>query len=82
MASKPTLGHGAGGISAKNAFAKADGLMHVVAWRLSTEMEKQGMTKAALAERMHTSRARVDCIFKAKGKIMIERPQCTAALVG
>ena len=40
--------------------AKAEAVTRVVAWQLSQEMERQGMTKATIAERMHTSRARVD----------------------
>jgi antitoxin HicB len=40
------------------------------------------MTKATLAEKMHTSRAQVDRILKAKGNITIETPQRAAALVG
>ena len=56
--------------------AKAEALTRVVAWQLSQEMERQGLiTKAALAERMHTSRAQVDRILKAKtvswGKITV-----------
>lgn len=62
--------------------AKAEALTRVVAWQLSQEMEKQGMTKAALAERMHTSRAQVDRILKAKGNVTIDTLQRAAALVG
>jgi transcriptional regulator with XRE-family HTH domain len=40
------------------------------------------MTKAALAVRMHTSRAQVDRILKAKGNITIETLQRAAALLG
>ena len=40
------------------------------------------MTKAALAERMHTSRAQVDRILKAKGNITVETLQRAAAFVG
>ena len=45
-------------------------------------MARQGMTKAKLAERMHTSRAQVDRILKAKGNVTIESLQRAAALVG
>jgi len=62
--------------------AKAEALTRVVAWQLSEEMERQGMTKAELAEKMHTSRAQVDRILKAKGNITIETLQRAAALVG
>jgi transcriptional regulator with XRE-family HTH domain len=40
------------------------------------------MTKADLAERMHTSRAQVDRILKAKGNVTIETLQRAAALMG
>jgi DNA-binding transcriptional regulator LsrR (DeoR family) len=62
--------------------AKAEAVTRVVAWQLTQEMERQGMTKATLAERMHTSRAQVDRILRAKGNITIESLQRAAALVG
>lgn len=62
--------------------AKAEAVTRVVAWQLTQEMERQGMTKAVLAERMHTSRAQVDRILKAKGNITIQTLQRAAALVG
>ena len=62
--------------------AKAEAVTRVVAWQLSEEMERQGMTKAELAEKMHTSRAQVDRILKAKGNITIETLQRAAALLG
>ena len=62
--------------------AKAEALTRVLAWQLSQEMERQGITKAALAERMHTSRTQVDRILKAKGNVTIESLQRAAALVG
>jgi transcriptional regulator with XRE-family HTH domain len=45
-------------------------------------MQRQGITKAALAERMRISRAQVDHILKAKGNVTIESLQRAAALVG
>ena len=44
--------------------ARAEAVTRVVAWQLSQEMERQGMSKAKLAELMHTSRAQVDRILK------------------
>jgi hypothetical protein len=61
---------------------KAEALTRVVTWQLTQEMERQGITKAALAERMHTSRAQVDRILKAKGNVTIESLQRAAALIG
>jgi DNA-binding phage protein len=62
--------------------AKGDALTRVIAWQLSQEMERQGMTKTRLAELMHTSRAQVDRILKAKGNVTLESLQRAAALVG
>lgn len=63
-------------------FARAAATTRVVAWQLSQEMEKQGITKAKLAEMMQTSRAQVDRILKAQGNVTIETLQRAAALVG
>jgi antitoxin HicB len=62
--------------------AKAEAMTRVTAWQLTREMERQGMTKATLAEKMHTSRAQVDRILTVWGNITIETLQCAAALVG
>jgi antitoxin HicB len=62
--------------------AKAEAITKVVAWQLSEEMKRQGMSKARLAELMNTSRAQVDRILKAKGNVTIETLQRAAALVG
>jgi len=62
--------------------AKATALTRVVAWQLAQEMERQGITKAVLAERMQTSRAQVDRILKAKSNVTVESLQRAAALVG
>jgi antitoxin HicB len=62
--------------------AKAKAVTRVVAWQLAKEMERQGMTKAKLAERMKTSRAQVDRILKAQGNVTVETLQRAAALVG
>lgn len=62
--------------------ARAEAATRVVAWQLGQEMERQGITKAMLAELMHTSRAQVDRILKARGNVTIETLQRAAALVG
>jgi antitoxin HicB len=62
--------------------ARAEAVTRVVAWQLGQEMERQGITKAKLAELMHTSRAQVDRILKAKGNVTIESLQRAVALVG
>jgi antitoxin HicB len=62
--------------------ARAEAVTRVVAWQLSREMERQGITKARLAELMHTSRAQVDRILSARGNVTIETLQRAATLVG
>jgi len=61
--------------------AKAAAITRVT-WQLAEEMKRQGITKARLAQRMHTSRAQVDRILKAKGNVTIETLQRAAAFVG
>lgn len=61
---------------------KAEAVTRVVAWQLGEEMKRQGLTKADLAARMHTSRAQVDRILKAKSNVTIDSLQRAAALVG
>ena len=62
--------------------AKAQAVTRVVAWQLSEEMKRQGMSKARLAEMMNTSRAQIDRILSAKGNVTIETLQRAAKLVG
>ncbi len=62
--------------------AKAEAATRVIAWQLAEEMRKLGITKTQLAEQMHTSRAQVDRVLKAKGNVTIETLQRAAALVG
>ena len=62
--------------------AKAEAIMRVITWQLAEEMRKQGITKTQMAERLHTSRAQVDRILKAKGNVTIETLRRAAALVG
>ena len=54
----------------------------MVAWQLAQEMERQGISKARLAELMHTSRAQVDRILKVRGNVTIATLQRAAARVG
>jgi len=62
--------------------AKAEAVTRVITWQIAEEMRKQGITKTQMAERMHTSRAQVDRILKAKGNVTIETLQRAAALIG
>jgi antitoxin HicB len=61
---------------------KVEAVTRVIAWQLSQEMERQGITKAKLAELMQTSRAQVDRILQAKGNVTIESLQRAAVLLG
>ena len=61
--------------------ARTEALIRVVAWALAQEMERQGLTKAALAERMET-RAGRDWILPAKGNVTIESLARAAAVMG
>ena len=62
--------------------AKAEVVTRLVAWQLGQEMERQGLSKLRLAEMMHTSRAQVDRILKARGNVTVETLQRAAALAG
>lgn len=62
--------------------AKAEAVTRVITWQIAEEMHKKGISKTQLAEQMHTSRAQVDRILKAKGNVTIESLQRAAALVG
>jgi antitoxin HicB len=62
--------------------AKVEAVARVISWQIAEEMPKLGITKTQMAERMHTSRAQVDRILKAKGNMTIETLQRAAALVG
>lgn len=62
--------------------AKVEAATRVISWQIAEEMKKRGMTKTEMAEQMHTSRAQVDRILKAKGNVTIETLQRAAALIG
>ena len=61
---------------------KAEATTRAIARQLAEEMKKRGMSKTQMARQMHTSRAQVDRILKAKGNITIETLQRAAALMG
>lgn len=62
--------------------ARTTAIMRVVAWQLAQAMEQKGINKTELAEQMHTSRAQLDRLLKAKGNVTIETLQRAAELVG
>ena len=61
---------------------RAEAATRVVAWQLTQEMARQGITKSELAARMGTSRAQLDRILKAEGNVTVETLRRAAALVG
>jgi antitoxin HicB len=62
--------------------AHATATTRVIASQLGREMQRQDMTKARLAELMHTSRAQVDRILNARDNTTIETLQRAATLLG
>jgi hypothetical protein len=66
--------------------AKTEAITRVVAWQLSQEMERRGISKARLAELMHTSRAQVDRILRQRAtlrsKVCNARPLLSVANCG
>jgi antitoxin HicB len=62
--------------------ATAAAITRVVAWQIGEEMKRRRMSKAQLAELMHTSRTQVDRILKAKTNVTVETLQRAASLVG
>ena len=62
--------------------AKVEAVTRVISWQIAEEMRKRGITKTELAEKMHTSRAQVERILKAKGNVTVETLQRAAALIG
>jgi DNA-binding phage protein len=62
--------------------AKVEATTRLISWQIGEEMLKKGITKTQMAEQMHTSRAQVDRILKAKGNVTIETLQRATELVG
>jgi antitoxin HicB len=58
-------------------------IKRVIAWQLAEEMKRRSITKARLADLMHTSRAQVNRILDPeKGNVTIETLRRAAALLG
>lgn len=58
-------------------------IKRVIAWQLAEEMKRKSITKARLADLMHTSRAQVNRILDPdKGNVTIETLQRAAHLLG
>jgi predicted transcriptional regulator len=62
---------------------RAQAIQEVIAWQLAEAMKERGLSKAALARLMHTSRTQVDRVLDpANGNVTIETLQRAAELVG
>jgi predicted transcriptional regulator len=62
---------------------QARAIKEVIAWQLAEAMKERGLSKAALARLMHTSRTQVDRVLDpANGNVTIETLQRAAQLVG
>ena len=62
---------------------QARAIKEVVAWQLAEAMKERGLSKAALARLMRTSRTQVDRVLDpANGNVTLETLQRAAALVG
>jgi antitoxin HicB len=58
-------------------------IKRVIAWQLAEEMKRRSITKARLADLIHTSRAQVNRILDPeKGNVTIETLRRAAALLG
>jgi antitoxin HicB len=63
--------------------ATTGAIKRVIAWQLAEEMKRKSITKARLADLMHTSRAQVNRILDPdKGNVTIETLQRAAHLLG
>lgn len=62
---------------------RAQAIKEIIAWQLGEAMKERGLSKAALARLMHTSRTQVDRVLDpAIGNVTIETLQRAAELVG
>jgi hypothetical protein len=63
--------------------ATAIAVKRVIAWQLAQEMERQHITKKAMAERMKTSRGQLDRVLNPDdGNVTLETLQRAAQVVG
>ena len=61
----------------------ASALKRVLAWQIETEMQKQSISKKAMAERMETSRSQLDRLLDPeKTGVSLETMQRAASVVG
>jgi antitoxin HicB len=62
---------------------QATAIKEVLAWQLEQAMKEAGLSRSALAERMHTSRSQLNRILDAKdGNVTLETLMRAARVVG
>ena len=63
--------------------ATATAIKRVIAWQLEQEMQRQKITKSAMAERMHTSRSQLDRLLNPEiTSVSLEMIQRAANAIG
>ena len=61
----------------------ATAIKRVIAWQLEQEMQRQKITKSAMAERMHTSRSQLDRLLNPEiTSVSLEMMQRAANAIG
>ena len=61
----------------------ATAIKRVLAWQLEQEMQRQNITKSAMAERMHTSRSQIDRLLDPEiTGVSLEIMQRAASVIG
>jgi antitoxin HicB len=61
----------------------AAAIKRVLAWQIEQEMQRQNITKSAMAERMHTSRSQLDRLLDPETTgVSLEMMQRAATVVG
>jgi predicted XRE-type DNA-binding protein len=63
--------------------ATAHAIKRVLAWQIEQAMKAQGITKAEMARRMHTSRTQLDRLLDPENdKVQLDTVQRAAAAIG
>ena len=61
----------------------AAAIKRVIAWQIEEAMKAQGLTKSAMAKRMHTSRSQLDRLLDPENaNVQLDTIQRAAAVVG
>ena len=62
--------------------SQAHAIKEVVAWQLSEAMKTQSLSKARMAQLLHTSRSQIDRLLDPESDVTLSTLQRAAALVG